>query len=157
MICIISMSSSNTSWTKPPIGIASDIIDWFYVTYKQSTVWYSKDIALMHIMNKAFWDKFITLARDLISGSLSCIRPAVSTNTTSKFKSRANEERKNEEEDRVYRWILDDIICLHFVSNCLLRWVEMSTLHCNSIVQEQPSADFFEISVLFFQERKFYG
>ena len=30
------------------------------------------------------------------------------------------------------RWILDDIICLHFVSNCLLRWAKMSSLHCNS-------------------------
>ena len=30
------------------------------------------------------------------------------------------------------RWILDDIICLHSVSNYLLRWAKMSSLHCNS-------------------------
>ena len=32
----------------------------------------------------------------------------------------------------LYRWIFYDIICLHFVSNCLLRLGQMSTLHYNS-------------------------
>ena len=44
------ISPNNTSQTQQPIGCKWRI-NWFYITYNQSTVGSSEDIAMVHIMN----------------------------------------------------------------------------------------------------------